>query len=133
MIYIDANIFIYSVLDKGDKGKMCKKILTDVALQRLEGCTSPLTWDEVVYTLKKHAPIDEVISQSKEFLKFPNLNFLSTNEQVLNEANELWIKHGLKPRDAIQAATAILNNCKEIISDDSDFDKIRELKRIKIK
>ena len=38
----------------------------------------------------------------------------------------------LKPRDAIHLATAKSMKCKAIISDDSDFEKIEGIKRIKL-
>ena len=53
MIYLDTNIFIYAALDKGEKANSCKKILEEVALKKIIAFTSVLTWDEVVYSLKK--------------------------------------------------------------------------------
>jgi predicted nucleic acid-binding protein len=39
-------------------------------------------------------------------------------------------RYGLKPRDAIHAATAMENRITVIVSYDKDFDRIRELKRV---
>ena len=133
MIYLDANIFIYAVLDKGDKGEFCKKLLEKAALKQIGAHTSTLTWDEVVHTLKKHAPFDEVFKQSNKFLKFPNLIFLEVNIEILEKAEELLEEYNLKPRDAIHAATAIINKIKEFASDDLDFDRVKEVKRIFLK
>ena len=36
----------------------------------------------------------------------------------------------MKPKDAIHSACAIKNGIKEIISDDPDFDTLKEAKRI---
>ncbi|MEK6973865.1 MAG: type II toxin-antitoxin system VapC family toxin [Nanoarchaeota archaeon] len=41
-------------------------------------------------------------------------------------------KYGLKPRDAFHLAIMENFNIKEIVSDDSDFDKIKGIKRIKL-
>ena len=130
MIYLDANIFIYAALDKGEKANSCKKILESVSLKKIAGFTSTLTWDEVVYSLKKHAPLEEVQIQSSLFLKLPNLVFLEPSLEIIEKAEELWLEYNLKPRDAIHAATAIINKINKIVSDDSDFDKVKELKRI---
>ncbi len=132
MIYLDTNIFLYSVLDNGEKGLACKKLLRKVASDKMNAVTSVLTWDEFVFSLKKHAPFEEVLIQSRDFLNFPNLVFLEANSGVLEKANEIWSTNKLKPRDAIHAATAILNKCEAIVSDDTDFDKLKEIKRKKI-
>jgi predicted nucleic acid-binding protein len=132
MIYLDANIFLYAVLDDGEKRDSCQKILNDVGKGKISACTSPLTWDEIVHTLKKHAPLEEVLDQSRQFRKFPNLIFFGVTSSVLEKAEQLMEVYGLKPRDAIHAATAIVNNVNEIASDNSDFDKVKELKRKKI-
>ncbi|MEK6878990.1 MAG: type II toxin-antitoxin system VapC family toxin, partial [Nanoarchaeota archaeon] len=80
MIYLDANIFIYAVLDNKEKGQFCKKLLEQVGIGKINAGTSVLTWDEVIHSLKKHAPLKEVIDQSREFLRFPNLVFLDADQ-----------------------------------------------------
>ncbi len=75
---------------------------------------------------------DIASSEGERFLKFSNLNFLAVNEEIIFKAQELISKYNLNPRDAIHAASALVNNVDEIISDDQDFDVINEIKRIKI-
>ncbi|HEY3128917.1 MAG TPA: PIN domain-containing protein [Acidobacteriota bacterium] len=41
--------------------------------------------------------------------------------------------HHLKPRDAIHAASALSRGIREIVSEDSDFDAIKELQRKSIR
>ncbi|MBS3074032.1 type II toxin-antitoxin system VapC family toxin [Candidatus Pacearchaeota archaeon] len=132
MIYLDANIFVYSVLDTGEKGRLSKELLEKIALKKIAGVTSTLTWDEIVFSLKKYASFEEVFKQSKQFRTFPNLIFLDATQRVIEKAEELWQIYSLDPRDAIHAATAIINGVREIASSDSDFDRVKELKRLKI-
>ena len=47
-------------------------------------------------------------------------------------ALEFMEKYKLKPRDAFHVAIMENFGIKEIVSDDSDFDKVREIKRIKL-
>ena len=132
MIYLDANIFLYALTSEDKKTEHSKKIITQVAERDIEGCTSVLTWDEVLYVLTKEKGREEAIIEIKRFLKIPNLIFLDVNLNIINKALNISETYLLKPRDAIHAATAIINKCDKIASDNSDFDKLNELQRIKI-
>ena len=131
MIYLDANIFIYALGNIDKKTSACIKILDKITKGEIEAFTSLLTWDEFFHAIRKQMPRETAVSESKKFLQFPNLIFLKVDEIVITKAHELISKYNLKPRDAIHAASALVNNIKEIASDDPDFDKIKELKRIK--
>jgi len=131
--YLDANVFIFPVIEdeKIDKRvKLSKEILSKISEGTLDAATSSLTWDEVVWTVRKFIGEKESIDEGKKFLNFPNLKILSIDESVISEAQRILEKYNLKPRDSIHAACAIKNGIKEIVSDDPDFDRIPELKRI---
>ncbi len=132
MIYLDVNIFLYALTSEDRKAENSKKIIARVAERNVEGCTSVLTWDEVLYFLIKEKGKKEAIIEMKRLLKIPNLVFIDANSDIINNALDIVETYSLNPRDAIHAATAIINKCDKIASDDSDFDKIKELKRIKI-
>ncbi|MEK6893569.1 MAG: type II toxin-antitoxin system VapC family toxin [Nanoarchaeota archaeon] len=132
MIYLDANIFLYALTSEDRKAENSKAIITQVAEGDVEGCTSVLTWDEVLYVLIKEKGKKEAIIEIKKLLKIPKLIFIDANSDIINNALNIVENYSLNPRDAIHAATAIINKCDKIASDDSDFDKIKELKRIKI-
>ena len=133
MIYLDANIFIYPFVQENEaKVELHKALFIKIAKKEIIATTSILTWDEFTYALKKHLGRETAIIKGKKFLSFPNLIFLKIDENVAILAQDLFIKYNLNPRDAIHAATALTNNINEIISDDSDFDQIKEIKRIKL-
>ena len=129
MKYIDSNIFLYPLLYEDNLSIKCKKILFDIVNGNFEGCTSFLTWDEVVYTLKKKRGLKIANEEGEKFLKFPNLKFLDVNLQTITKAQILMDKYNLNPRDAIHASHSILKSNGEIISLDKDFDEIKELKK----
>lgn len=134
MIYLDTNIFLYPHTGDDFVSGACIKILERAMTEKIQAGTSVITWDEFQYALKKKFQDKEkAIELSKDFLNMPNIVFFETNMKIIKKAQNLTELYNLQPRDAIHAATAILNNCKEIISDDPDFDKVKELKRIKIK
>lgn len=132
MIYLDANIFVYAIINNGIEGERCRKILNKFVESDKKIVTSVLTWDEVVYSIWKKISSESAIAQGRNFLNFPNLTFLSNNLQTIDKAQEIIEKLNLKPRDAIHLATALLNNCNSFVTDDSDFDKIKGIKIEKI-
>jgi uncharacterized protein len=133
MKYVDSNVFIYPVVadEKTEaKSASAKKILLQIATGRLEAATCYLTWDEAVRVLKKFLGRDLAVAEGKRFLEFPGLKFLRVDGPVVSRAQELVARYEIKPRDAIHAACALENGIREIISDDPDFDDVKELKRV---
>ncbi|MBS3090962.1 type II toxin-antitoxin system VapC family toxin [Candidatus Pacearchaeota archaeon] len=131
MIYLDSNVFIYAALNMKPVADKCIKIMNDIANKKIEVCTSILTWDEFFYSIKRSLGTDYAVLESERLLRFLNLTFLDANVNTILLAQRLSTRYNIGPRDAIHAATAIANKCGSIISDDSDFDKVKELKRIK--
>jgi len=132
MIYLDANIFVYAIINNGLEGDKCRKLLSTLIESDTEICTSVLTWDELVYSVWKKVSRESSIVQGSNFLKFPKLLFFQSNIQIVNNAQKIVESYGLKPRDAIHLATALLNDCESFYTDDSDFDKVKEIKIQKI-
>lgn len=132
MAYIDTNVFVYAATEKSDNTNalLSKAILKKVAARMLSASTSVLTWDELIWVCRKIFPLEEANSVGNSLLTFTNLQVKDFTLAVASQAGELFVKYKLKPHDAIHAATAILNGEKEIITDDADFDKVKELKRI---
>jgi len=130
--YLDANIFLNAILYNDKNAKRCEKILIKLVNKEIIGMTSVLTWDEVVYVIRKNLGKEIAIKESKKFLKFPNLIFVDANKRIIFYAQKLMEKYNLMPRDAIHSASAILSECEEIISEDKDFDIINGLKRVEI-
>ena len=131
--YVDANIFIFaSVYPENDiKFKMAKKLLYMISENKVDALTSCLTWDELIWIVRKIAGYDIAKIEGSKMLDIPNLSFIDVNEKILREAQKIIENHNLKPRDAIHAASALTSNA-EIISNDPDFDVIKELKRVKV-
>lgn len=133
MIYLDSNVFIYYVISDEkteEKALLSKNILVKVAEGKLDAATSSVTWDEVVWSVKKISGSDIAKIEGKKFLEFPNLKILNVDANVIIEAQKVLEKYNLKPRDSIHAACAIKNNMRQIITDDPDFDKVAGLERI---
>ena len=127
MIYLDSNIFIYAIVADDKRASACRSLLKAVHDQSLEGCTSVLTWDEVVYSLQRLVGPDAGFDRGEDLLHFPNLALLACNERVLRDTCSLGRAHKLKPRDAIHVATARLAQASMFVSEDGDFRAVPNL------
>ena len=135
MKYIDSNVFIYPIVydtEVENKAKSTKEILIKIADGDLNAATSFLTWDEITWTVRKLMNSKIAVKEGEKFLQFPNLELLEVKKDVISKAQEIVNKYGIRPRDAIHVASAIENGIKEIISDDSDLDVIKEITRVSI-
>jgi predicted nucleic acid-binding protein len=135
MKYIDSNVFIYPVIadEKTEaKAASCRKILLEIATGNMEAATSFLTWDEFMWILSKYLGKEIAVIQGRKFLEFPNLRFIEVGENVISRANELVNKYAINPRDAIHASCALEIDADGILTDDQDFDKVKELRRIRL-
>ncbi len=133
MIYLDTNIFVYAAINNGILGEECRKLLLEIAENKIQAYTSIITWDEVVHAIWKKEGKEKAVEAGKIFLTLPNIDFIIVNNNIISKAQEIIEKNNIKPRDAIHAASALTKGINEILSDDPDFDKIKELKRKKLR
>ena len=136
MQYVDSNVFLYPTLYSTDiepKAKKAKEILRKIESGDLQAATSTLTWDEVVWVTIKYLGRTDGVAQGQKLLGFPNLEFINVDEAIIAQAQALMGKYKLSPRDSIHIASALSKKTKTILSDDEDFDQIKEIKRIPLK
>jgi len=129
MLYLDSNVFLYAALNNEEIGDRARNLLKQVQSGKEQASSSALTFDEVVWAVKKYRNLENAIIAGEAFLNFPNLKLIPVNEDLLAVALDLIKKYGLDPRDSIHGAAAILNKVEAIVSTDEHFDKIKELHR----
>jgi hypothetical protein len=129
MLYLDSNVFLYAILNDEELGERARNLLRQVQLGKENASSSALTFDEIVWVVKKYRTLKDAIRAGEAFLNFPNLKLITVNGDLLALALNLIKKHGLRPRDSIHAASAIANKTEVIVSTDEDFDRIKELSR----
>lgn len=131
-LYLDSNVFIYAAIYReAGKGGVAKRILLKLARGEIEGCTSSLTWDELVWVVKRIEGLEAARKEGAKFLQLPNLKILSV-DNVVDLAQKIIEKYDINPRDALHLACALKNGIKEIVSDDRDLDRVKEITRIPI-
>jgi len=128
--YIDANVFIFATLGDDIRAVKAKEILKKVVLGEIRAITSSLTIDEVVWNISKQTKDRNLaIEQGLRILQFDNLDAVSVDAKIIQSALGLMEKYNLlKPRDAIHLAVALAHDVSVIVTDDSDFDAIKEIK-----
>lgn len=131
IMYVDSNIFILSVINHTILGDKAREVLKKINDNQIKAFSSCLTLDEVFYVLKKNLDKED-FSEFLETIFSLNIKWLEANINIIKESVELIKIYNLEPRDAIHVATMKLNNINSIISQDDDFDKIKEIKRIKL-
>jgi uncharacterized protein len=132
MPYLDSNVFIYPVIYDEvtePKARKAKDLLLSIENEKLSAFTSTLTWDEVVWVVSRVMGRSEGVIHGNKLLGFPNLQFVAADENVLTRAQTLLNKYKLSPRDSIHVASALEKRTKSFISDDADFDQVKEIKR----
>ena len=128
--YIDSNFFITSVIDLGNEGESARSIIEEIKKGVLRGHTSTLTLDEVLWIVQREKNRDISYESAKIIIKIPNLNFIGVDEEIMKQGLEIYSKYGLNPRDAIHLACMKKLKLDKIVTADSDFDKIKDVKRI---
>ena len=127
--YLDTSVFATSILDTGINGEKARNIIDGVQNKHVDGYTSALTFDETVFIVRKFRGFDNSITAGDDFLGINNLNLIEVDYGIIAAAQELIKKYRIKPRDAIHAACTMHKNIKTIVSDDADFDSVKELER----
>jgi predicted nucleic acid-binding protein len=132
--YIDSNVFLYPVLYNDIReSENARKILSEIEGKNIQAYTSTLTWDEVSYVVERIFGKTDSIEVGKRFLNFPFLRFIPVDDEIIRRSQVIREKYNLKPRDSIHLSCAIERNISEIITDDADFDGIKEITRVPIK
>ena len=128
IIYLDSTVFLNAILDTESLGENSRKLLEKVEEGEIKASTSVLSFDEIAWIVKKHRNYETSLVAVKDFLDI-SIKFIDVNYETICLSYDLMKKYKLRPRDAIHAASALSKNIKIIISEDDDFDDIKEIKR----
>jgi len=128
MIYLDSNVFIYAAINTQEPGEKARSLLQRIQQGDEKAETSALTFDEVFWAIKK-LDSEAALEACQALLNFPNLDIISADRDLSLSALQIIKEHHLTPRDAIHAATAIAAKAEAVVSTDTHFDRIKELKR----
>ena len=132
MLYLDANFFIFALLDTTQKGLRAREIHRSIAKGKEKALTSPLAIDEVMWVLVKAGKRHLLRAAFEDVYTTPNLNVAAISPTTPLTALSLIEQYDLKPRDAFHAAAMKENKLTQIVTDDKDFDRVERIKRTQI-
>jgi predicted nucleic acid-binding protein len=132
MVYLHSNVLIYPIIYGDTIFQAAKARVILACVEKVFVDASTLTWDELVWVVRKTLGSKGAAGKGKMLLQFPKLKFIEVGESALLKAQRLLEKYDLKQRDAIYASVALSKNLT-MISDDTDFDVVKELKRKSIR
>jgi len=128
-VYLDSNIFVYSMFAHPQFGKACKSILDDVENGVLEGVVSQLVPVEVMSVAVRHDP-SEATTAITAIYSLP-LQIMNVGQTVLSLACKLASKYSISGYDAVHIATALNSGTENIISNDGLLSRVHEIKLTK--
>ncbi len=128
-MFIDANIFILGVLGQDALAIRSRKFLKRLESGEQNAMTSVMVLGEVLKVLnRKLESRPEAVLWVRRIMAYPNLKICGL-ERAQFDASLPFFSQGLKPYDALHAATMREHGICEILSFDSDFDKIDGIRR----
>ena len=104
-------------------------LLKDVQSGKLEATSSALSFDEVVWAVKRNRTREDSIMAGEAFLNMPRLRLVAVNENLLASSLGVMRKYHLDPRDSIHVASALAEGAETIVSQDEHFDRVKEIRR----
>ncbi|HIH23208.1 TPA: type II toxin-antitoxin system VapC family toxin [Candidatus Micrarchaeota archaeon] len=130
---LDSHVFLDYFL-KSEKEKIAKDRITAIATGKTNGIISTIALLEVKYRMLKKLNHDKAEEAMFLIKNMPNMEIINVDHTVAETAADMRFKYYKKNEkemsyaDAIHIATAVVNRCSLIITGDSDFEKIDEIK-----
>jgi len=93
----------------------------------ISAVTSEITIMEILVRPLQFGKFDVADEYETLLDNFPNLEIKAIDRKVSMRAAEIRAKYDLKPADAIQVSTALVNGANAFISNDLSFKKVDEL------
>lgn len=127
-VFLDSNFLIYlNTMTDGERRRLdelFRKLLKEELFINI------LIVDEVLYVSRKYGfPYATTLNFLKSIV-LPYAEILPIEEEDLKATEKYLINYNLKPPDAIHLATMEKVGANHVVTEDEDFDKVKEVKRI---
>ena len=132
-ILLDSYVLLDVILNS-DKAPLAKKYLADVEKGKVTGVVSTFGLLEVKYHVRKRLGHEKGEDACFLIRRMPNMEVISVSKNIAELAADIRNKYYDKKNrpmsfgDAVHIATAIESNCSRVVSGESDFKDIEEIK-----
>lgn len=132
-ILLDSYVLLDVILNS-DKAPLAKKYLADVEKGKVTGVVSTFCLLEVKYHVMKRLGHEKGEDACFLIRRMPNMEVISVSKNIAELAADIRNKYYDKKNrpmsfgDAVHIATAIESNCSRVVSGESDFKDIEEIK-----
>ncbi|MHA1328390.1 MAG: type II toxin-antitoxin system VapC family toxin [Promethearchaeota archaeon] len=129
---VDSNIIVYALNKDLPEHLPCKELLINIVNGNELVSIPSIVFMESFHALVKafNFKETEVKKRLTAIIDSVNINVLDISTSSILLAFEIAEKYGTGGRDSLIAASLLENKIQEIYSHDSDFDKIKLIKRI---
>lgn len=128
-VYLDSNVFIYAQVSNEKIGDFARQVLRH--LDKFEGVISSLAIDEIVWVIRKELDLRTAIEVGEKIFELP-LKILPINPETVFGAFKFMKKYGINPRDCIHISCMLENNVRIVVTEDSDFMRVKEIEALTI-
>ena len=132
-IYWDTSCFICLLNDQEhDRRLICEDVLNHARGGEVEILTSCFTIAEVIRPKGQPNPLAaEHVDKIRRMFRWPWIVTVEVDPRLAHIAAELAQQHGIKPPDAVHAASAILHRAKTLYAWDRDYSSV--ISRIEVR
>jgi len=129
-VFLDTNVFLYAVGAAHPLRVACAKVLRRVAEGSLDATINSEVIQEILYVLIRRGRRADALKLANDLASlFPDL-LAVTRDDLLSACELLEQYPRLSVRDAVHIGTMLRNGLRTVVSVDSDFDQISEIRRI---
>ncbi len=132
LVFLDVNVFMYAAGTPHPYKDACVRILSRVEVGTLAAAIDTEVPQEVLYRYSAIGLPEKGIQLCRDILAYPLL-IIAVSEADIRLAIDMFDAYravGLKPRDAIHAATMRNKGITRLISADRDFDHLTDVTRV---
>jgi len=127
-VFLDSNFLVYMNAMTEDHREGVDRLFRKLLGESL--FTNMLVIDESLYVSKRYGvPYNVTLDFLREIV-LPYVEVIPIGEQDMKPLEKYLLKYDLKPSDAIHLATMEKTGANYIVTEDEDFDRVKEVRRI---
>jgi len=133
-IYLDTNVFFFAGFgdEKDPRTQKAKELLMRIGEGKEMAYTSLITIDELIWAIiRQKKDRKTAIEQGLRMHALP-IHFIPLITSISLRALHLMQRHHINPRDALHAASCIEVKATNLVTEDDDFDTVKDIKRIRL-